>query len=351
MSASGEPDLRKTEPEEAGLEDLLRQVGPRADPPLEMMRDVHAAVRAEWQATVHERRRRRRWMAWGMAATVLVAVSSAILILGSQFMEGEPTSVATIMRIDGHLLGAGSDDAGRPRTVGQRIVAGETVQADDRSRAVVFLDTGISLRLDHNTILKVISKDRITLASGALYVDSPPELARGSAFEVQAHAGSVRHIGTQYEVRTRAEALEVSVREGRVVIANGANESTAQAGERIRLTPAGEITRTALPPWHPDWQWVAAVAPAFDIDNRPLASFLTWVARETGRRVVYASPQAEEAARKVRLRGSIAGLDPDAALVAVLATTELQRFEIRDGFIGIRFAAETETPSAGDQNP
>ena len=349
MNASGGPDLKMAEPDEAGVEDLLRQVGARPDPPLEMMRDIRAAVHAEWQVTVNERRRRRRRVAWGIAASVVVAVSIAIFSV--QLTVSEPVPVATIMRIDGDLLSADSNEAWRPRAVGERIVPGETLQADGRSRAVVSFDGGISLRLDYNTILKVASKDRVSLASGALYVDSPPEVARSSAFEVQAHAGSVRHIGTQYELRTHAGAIEVSVREGRVVVTNGAGESTAKAGERIRLTPMGEITRSVVQPWHPDWQWAATAAPSFDIDGQPLSSFLSWVARETGRQLVYASPAAQAAAGQVRLRGSIARLNPNAALAAVLATTQLQRFETQDGFIGITFAEEAQAPPARTSNP
>ena len=129
------------------------------------------------------------------------------------------------------------------------------------------------------------------------------------------------------------------------MIANVAGTTTGTAGERIRLTAAGEITRAALSSWHPDWGWVSDAAPVFDIDNQPLTAFLTWLARETGRQVVYASSAAETAARQVKLRGSIAGLDLDAALAAVLTTTELRRFETSDGFIGITFDEQTEAPS------
>jgi hypothetical protein len=80
-------------------------------------------------------------------------------------------------------------------------------------------------------------------------------------------------------------------------------------------------------------------APAFDINDRPLADFLLWVARETGRTIVYRSAAAESAAREVRLNGSIAGLDPDTALTTVLSTTQLRRYETQSQFIGIGLAS------------
>lgn len=338
-----ERDLSKAGADEAGIEDLLRQVGGRDEPPLAMTEEVRAAVHAEWQATLNERRRQRRSFVWGMAATILAVVS--VSVIGGRFMTGEPAAIARITRIDGHLLAA-TDDGWRPRVVGQSVAIGETIQSDDRSRAVVSFDSGLSLRLDRNTILKVASTDRVVLTSGALYVDSPPEVSQGAALMVQAHAGSVRHIGTQYEVRTHAEAIVVSVREGRVMIANDAGSSTGEAGERIRMTPAGEITRTAISPWHSDWEWVTDAAPPLDIDNQPLSDFLRWIARETGRQLVYSSPKAEAAARQVKLRGSIAGLDLDTALTTVLATTQFRRFDTKDGFIGIASADDTEASSA-----
>jgi ferric-dicitrate binding protein FerR (iron transport regulator) len=38
----------------------------------------------------------------------------------------------------------------------------------------------------------------------------------------------VRHVGTQYEVRTHADDMVVSVREGRVMIANAAEDAESK---------------------------------------------------------------------------------------------------------------------------
>jgi len=58
--------------------------------------------------------------------------------------------------------------------------------------------------------------------------------------------------------------------------------------------------------------------------------FLTWAARETGREVLFATPESEAEASRVMLSGSIEGLTPEAALTAVLSTTSL-RGEDHDG--------------------
>jgi hypothetical protein len=80
----------------------------------------------------------------------------------------------------------------------------------------------------------------------------------------------------------------------------------------------------------------------FAIDNRTLAEFLEWAARETGRRVVYASAAAQHAAQSLKLHGSIEGLKPDTALSAVLATTDLTQYQSGDDLIGVRLATDED---------
>ena len=73
----------------------------------------------------------------------------------------------------------------------------------------------------------------------------------------------------------------------------------------------------------PRWNWIADVTPPYAIEDRRLAEFLAWVCRETGRELAFATPEAEAAAQSIILRGSVAGLSPDEALAAVMATTNL----------------------------
>ena len=65
------------------------------------------------------------------------------------------------------------------------------------------------------------------------------------------------------------------------------------------------------------------VSPTFSIDRQPLSQFLDWVARKTGRRIEYSSPQTRDRAEHLILRGSVGTLAPEDALSAVLATTPL----------------------------
>ncbi|MDY6945876.1 MAG: FecR family protein [Pseudomonadota bacterium] len=328
------------EPEsnDASIEELLREVGARNEPSPATTQAVMSAVHAEWRDIVLQRRQQQRVVAWRVAAGVTLAV--LVSTFAYRFMAPEAAPVARVAHVEGHLLADSDATDPQIRVPGQAIRVGDTVQTDAQSRAAVSFPDGLSLRLDHATSLTVDATDRITLASGAIYIDAPPSNAGNrDSLTVNTRAGSVQHVGTQYEVRTQADAMLVSVREGRVVVTSSTSSNTGEAGQVLRLNTQGELTRSMLAATDPHWQWVMQAAPAFDIENQSLAAFLQWIARETGRHVVYSSPQAEAAAAGVKLRGSVAGLDADAALAAVLSTTQFRRYQTDASEIAIELTA------------
>ncbi len=324
------------EPESAAdtsLEELLREVGARDEPSADVMQEVQAAVHAEWRSMVDDRRRQRRAVGWRIAASLVLAI--LIATFARNLVTAKPVQVATVANIDGSFLAVAG---AMPRTVGAPVMTGELLRTDAKTRAALAFPNGLSLRLDRNTSIEVAAADVIALTTGAVYIDSPVPGTKRTALTVETHAGSVRHLGTQYEVRTEADRIVVSVREGHVMIANERGSNTGKAGEMLQLNTAGELTRHTITAIDPRWQWAVATAPAFDIDDQSLAAFLQWIARETGRRIVYSSPAAETAAAAVKLRGSIAGLEAEAALNAVLATTQLRRYRTTAEEIGIELA-------------
>jgi ferric-dicitrate binding protein FerR (iron transport regulator) len=322
--------------DDSGIEELLRQVGARDEPGADVMREVQAAVHAEWQSMVQERRARRRFVVSGIAASAVLAI--ALSIFGVRYLTPAPVEVAQVTRIDGHLQVRPQAQAAREIDVAQNVSTGETLQTGGESRAALQFGDALSLRLDHDTTVTIAASDEIELTAGAVYVDSQAD--NPQILTIRTDAGTVRHVGTQYQVRTHADGMTVSVREGRVIIANAAGTSSGVAGERIQVTPRGQILRSTVAAHDPAWQWAAHAAPLFDINDRTLATFLDWVSRETGRRVVYASQAARSAASDLKLRGSIAGLDPETALSAVLSTTQLRRYATEDELIGIALAGD-----------
>jgi ferric-dicitrate binding protein FerR (iron transport regulator) len=326
--------VNEPESNDASIEQLLREVGARSEPSPDTASEVMSAVHAEWLDIVQQRRRQRRIVGWRIAAGVTLAI--LVSTFAYRYMAPEPAQVASIAHVDGRLMASTDDDVTEARTDGQLIRVGDTVETDAQSRAAVSFPDGLSLRLDHNTRFTVDATDRITLAAGAVYIDAPSgHTNNANALTVDTRAGSVQHVGTQYEVRAQADAMLVSVREGRVLVSHPLGSNTGEAGQVLRLSTDGELTRSVLDATDPYWQWALQAAPAFDIENQTLAAFLQWIARETGRHVVYSSPQAEAAAAGVKLRGSIEGLDADAALAAVLSTTQFRRYQTDATEIGI----------------
>jgi ferric-dicitrate binding protein FerR (iron transport regulator) len=331
---SNRPD--EPRPDEAGIEDLLRQVGARDEPSPAMEREVYTAVHAEWRALLEERRRKRRNLVWGVAA------SFALLVLvgtfGLRLLQGPPELVAIVARIDGTLAVDPEIGAAATRTAGERIAVGERVSTDRDSRAALTLGRSLSLRLDHETAVTFAANDTLTLEAGTVYVDDPPGTDR-TPLTIKARAGTVTHVGTQYAVRHTNSGIEVSVREGRVLVMNSAGTSAGVAGDQLHVTEAGEVTRRKIAADDELWSWAQSAGPMFEINDRSLAAFLDWVARETGRDVVYETPVAKAAADQAMLHGSIAGLDLDTALTTVLSTTELRQYPAGDRQIGIRLVS------------
>jgi ferric-dicitrate binding protein FerR (iron transport regulator) len=320
--------------EEQRIEVLLQNVGARAAPPEELAREVRAAVRSEWQRTLAERGRARRVRMFAAAASVaaIAAIATALGIMNST----PPAQIALATQIEGQVTGdAGFLHAIRSLAADAGVYVGDEIATGPHAYATFHIDDGLSLQLDQNSEVRLVDRDRLVLERGAVYVASEPAAARSATFMVATRNGTIRHIGTQYEVRTLASGVQVSVREGRVIVDTDGALHEGKAGERIAIGDDGAIARTTVAQEGPHWRWVDRGAPGFDIENQSLDDFLSWFSRETGRRVSFASPEAARAAHETILRGSIEGLEPHAALAAVLATTELSSTQIQDGTIVI----------------
>jgi ferric-dicitrate binding protein FerR (iron transport regulator) len=308
----------RDEDDETTVAALLRAAGPRERPPADAEAAVRAAVHAEWSATVAARggARRRRWAAAMLAAaSAAVAVGVGLLSPVPRTPVADPT-VATVVSARDLRTSAGPVAAGAP-------LARETLLvAAPGGGAVLAWNGGAQLRVAGGSELR-LGENRVVLERGAVYLDG--DATRVAPF-VETSQGLVRHLGTRYAVRVIDDGLRIDVRDGRVAFDGGAGAVVATAGERLAVDGRGVAVRSPVPTYGADWAWSDALAPGFEIDGRRLAEFVEWAARESGRRVRYATPAAGSAAGELVLKGSIEGLPPDLALRAVLATT---RFESR----------------------
>jgi hypothetical protein len=272
-------------------------------------------------------KRRRARTAMLLAAAALVVVG---LVLVGRSVRQEPRlarapaePAAVVARLD---TSAGSveyegESSWAPLRVGEALSAGGRVRTGVRG-AGFRVDDGRSVRLGPRSRLRWDARDRLTLESGAVYVDSGPDAGGPSSFEVRTSWGAVRETGTQFEVRLETTALRVRVREGRVAVLGRGPTLDVESGAELRLDESGPARR-AIPIHGPDWSWVLPLAPAFDIEGRSLHDLAAWAAREAGWELRYADAESRRRAEAAQLHGSIRGLRPDEAVTAVIPSTGL----------------------------
>ena len=328
------------------IEQVLKSAGAREKPPVEVERSVRRRLRAEWLAMVAEKRRgRRRQTALALAAGILAAAIG--LWVAAPRLGGPAVTAATMTLASGEVrVNSGWLRGWRDIVPGQPLAVGQTLETGRSGRGALALAGGVSARLDHDTLLNITGADQLTLERGALYVDAGPAASPVSRLAVITPSGSVRHIGTQYEVRLMGTDVRLRVREGRVEWrARTGDIERSQTGEQLTIANDGTVERRAMPRYGETWDWIAATAPVIDIEGLALARFLSWVGRELGREIAYASPQTASDVAGIVVHGSISGLTPTQALDAVLATTRV-RAVIADGHIVV--GSEESPPTRGD---
>ncbi len=337
---------RSGEPPEVGEpEDQVARLvglgGPRPPAPDDRRDRVRRHVQQLWSETVQRDRHRRRLLMAGRLAAALVIGTGVVVWLSQR---GLPTGVqaAVVERVEGSVR----LQDGSLVVTGRALPAGARVITAPDGRAALRLADGASIRLDRATDLLLVSPRFLELGAGAVYVDSrgaPP--AGGSRLEIGTPFGRVSDVGTQFEVRLAGEQLRVSVREGSAALARDDHTYPVPSGTSLRVDRSGAAETAAIAPGGGEWDWALAVAPAFEMEGRPLRDYLAWLTRETGWQVEYDDPSLATAAAGIVLHGSTAGLRPDETPDAVLPACGL-RYRL-DGAI-LKLARAGAPGSAGD---
>ena len=328
------------------VEELLGHAAPRPAPPAEDEAVVRDAVHAEWQAVTGRIRTRRRVTQFAIAATVILglALSFNALRVGN----GTAVQVATIDRSDGAIYLLGEQSELQEMTGLDAIAAGQIVVTGDAAGIGLVWGNGGSLRIDENSRVEFTSPDSIYLRYGRIYFDSQAKRVAaaisGSGFQVNTDHGSVSHLGTQYMAFTDTGRLQVSVREGEVKVdGNYAATATAAEGQQLTLHGAARPTIVNFHGYGEAWDWVEATAPVAEVDGKTVHEFLLWVGRETGLKITYESPAAEQKARVGILRGNIDDLNPRDELRLRMAGEDLD-YHIDEGNIYVDLTDTSSHP-------
>lgn len=308
---------------------IVRAAGRREAAPPEIRDRVLAAASATLQIKLRARQQRTLWR-MAAAAAVLAAVGIGFTTLPI----GPTIPVALSDQFVGEAaLRAGARDPWAALARDRKLPAGSQVRTGLGGRVGLILVQGASLRLDELTEVRLAGPNRVEVLAGTVYVDSR---AAGETIEVVTPVGVTRDIGTQFEVRYGNREQRVRIREGGVLMHLGQEEYRGVAGEEIVVSPAGQVQRAVIALDDGSWDWVQLVARAPDIENLPLSELLEWVARETGRPVLYDSAAILALTQSTILHGSIRNLAPLPAVQTVLATTDLELEIIKGGSLLVK---------------
>jgi hypothetical protein len=285
------------------LQGLFETAGRRPEVPTADLAAIKAAARLEWQRLVNSRQR--RWQGFrSLTPAALAAGLALVLVIGWWWMSRgfQPAAemLATIDLLAGEIRVEAAPERpgdqvrapfiGDALRVGDRLVTAER-REESRSWASLRWASGHSVRLDSGTEVLLASKGRLELQKGAVYLDSANASDSTASLEVMTPFGSVREIGTQFEVRLEegeSAALRVRVREGEVALVRDDHSHSVAVGQELTLTRDGSLSRSEVARYGSEWEWVLAAAPGFDIEGATLAAFLDWVSRESGWSVKYA---------------------------------------------------------------
>jgi len=293
---------------------------------------IRAAARAEFRARYGDGAQT-RWMPGVLSMrTALAATLAGIAIVAAVLLypRGDGAPIGVLARtVHGELVVERNLLFDRPVRAGEAILAGRPYTSAGSSS--ITLVKGGGLRLAAGSVVEGIDARDMRLDSGRVFMDFP----RGAPpFVLHTSAGTIEHVGTQFEVEASAGDIRIRVREGLVRMRTTTGTQDAGAGTEVVFSRAGPVVSRRVPTYGPDWAWVEMIAPELDIHGQPLSGFLNWVARETGRHIQFVDDRARDTALRTRLHGSIRGLAPLEALDQVLSTTSL-RFEVHDDIIRI----------------
>jgi ferric-dicitrate binding protein FerR (iron transport regulator) len=317
------------------VERLIRAAGSRPAPGADRRERVRAAVEREWAAQVRARRLR-RWT-WGGVA-ILAAAAAVFLAVRQPSTVAPPsmlppaTPIASVAAAYGAVTTEVAGGRATIAAIGQAIAAGSNIHTNGTSRATVTLTGGGEIRIDADTVATLVDARTIQLDRGAIYLDSGSSTA--GSFIVRTAAGTVRDVGTRFEVRAGDRDLRVRVRDGAVQLERAGRIDRAPKGTELLARADGTVSTRLVDPFAADWAWTTDAAPPFIVENSTLEAFLQWAAQEGGWTIEW-SGALRQRARTTILHGAIHGMTPAEALDVVLPTCGLSP-EFVDGRLRLR---------------
>ena len=304
----------------------------------EALTRIQAAVRQEWTSTHQARPRgRSRQRLWSALAAAVGSI--ALMLAWIMRPPPAPAVFGSVSRVEkGETLLDSSSVQHRTLQVGDILRSGDELTA--HGVGLISLPSGSNLRVSADTVIRVSGQSDVELLRGMIYIDHPPPAAESTQLRVHTRAGTIEHVGTEFEVFSNEQMVRLRVREGRVRLRNTGQDIIAAAGMEVVAMADGRVSRGSWPTNGDSWRWVASLAPSYEIEGRPLLAFLEFESRELGYQLIFADTHAREVAERTILHGTVRGREPLEAVTSVLATTSLS-YSIRGNTLQVQSANGT----------
>jgi ferric-dicitrate binding protein FerR (iron transport regulator) len=314
--------MNRPDDPDAMVRDLLRQPRPSAIDAARAAR-VRPAVHAAWKQAHHRTRSWTRAVALAAAAVLVFAVALALVNrLRDRGASQVSAPVASTLFVTSEVIFQ-HDGQARAGRVGEGLRPGTRITTYG-GHAAIALANRVELRLDSNTDITLDTERNVSLAGGALYLDSSHRTGPPDTVAIVARGTVIRDIGTRFEVRLSDQELRVRVRDGRVEVSSAFGKREADRGGQLMVTSSGILSGRASTSGA-DWDWIVRAIRPPQLEGRPLPEFLAWAEREGGRPIRFADPALERANAATVVYGAIESLTVEEALDVVLPSCGLAR--------------------------
>ncbi len=275
--------------DEVQIEALLKRIGKRPMPAEALQQQMKAATEQEWRKAVIRKQRHRigRWLLPFGAAAAACTVYFMVAIT--------PSPSTTNLRL---LASHGSCEF----SPNQQFADGKLATGSDCSMLV--LAGSDQIYLNNDTVLETQTPGVFALRQGRIFVDSASDT---QSVTILTRWGKISDVGTQFEVISDQQALQVTMREGIVNVELPTQTLTVTAqdgmGDQIIVSDNQDVIQKTVPTSSHHWRWAQNMTPAFVLDHKSADDLIHWAARTSGKQIHYATPEVEQWALNNRMSG------------------------------------------------
>lgn len=278
---------------------LLGGAGKRVEPDPAIAAAIRQATEQAWRSSVAQERQR-KWRNGLLGLASAAALVLAVVLWFPSYQQPRQS----LARVES-LAGTYSVNE-RARNHSEPVYAGDLLRTGHNSRLALRLNDATLVSLDAETEVTVAAPDRLVIKKGRIFVDTA---GATNGLVVATSWGSIRDIGTQFEVAVSDQQLAVALREGKVELGIGGQTHTAEfrdgVGELIHVDRAMEVSRRPLAPADAHWNWTLDTRAPLNIEGLTVADVIEWSGHVTGRSVVYQTDAIATAARQRYLSGGL----------------------------------------------